>query len=216
MCQKILVTGFAPFDGEPVNPAWEAVKRLPDRVAGAELVKLELPTSFSRCGPAVEAAVEAHRPDAVLCVGQAGGRACVSVERVAINLAEARIADNDGEQPVDQPIRADGPAAYFATLPAKAMVRGVRAQGIPCQLSYSAGTFVCNCVMYQTLHLAATRFPHLRGGFVHVPYLPAQAADKPAATPSMELSTLVRALGAAVEAIVSGPAGPQENMGAVC
>lgn len=216
MDQKILVTGFAPFDGEPINPAWEAVKRLPDQVAGAQLVKLEIPTSFARCGPAVEAAVAAHRPGAVLCVGQAGGRACISVERVAVNLADARIADNDGEQPVDQPIQADGPAAYFATLPVKAMVRGIRARGIPCQLSYSAGAYVCNCVMYRTLHLAAGRSPGLRAGFIHVPYLPEQAAVKPAGTPSMGLPTLVRALEAAVEAIVLTPVDIREGMGDVC
>lgn len=215
-CKKILITGFSPFGGERVNPAWEAVKRLPDSIAGAELVKLEIPTSFSQCGPVLEAAVEAHQPDAVLCVGQAGGRACVSVERVAVNLAEARIADNDGNQPVDEPIQPDGPAAYFATLPVKAMVQNVRARGIPCQLSYSAGTFVCNCLMYQALHLAAKRCPSLRAGFLHVPYLHEQAVDKPAGTPSMELSTLVRALEAAVEAVVNGSAGSQENMGTVC
>ena len=216
MDQKILVTGFAPFDGEPINPAWEAVKQLPDQVAGAQLVKLEIPTSFARCGPAVEAAVEAHQPDAVLCVGQAGGRACISVERVAVNLADARIADNDGVQPVDQPIQADGPAAYFATLPVKAMVRGIRARGIPCQLSYSAGAYVCNCVMYRTLHLAAGRSPGPRAGFIHVPYLPGQAVGRPAGTPSMGLPTMVQALKAAVEAIVLNPADIREGMGGVC
>lgn len=216
MRRKILVTGFAPFGGEPVNPAWEAVKRLPDRAAGMELIKLEIPTSFARCVSAVEASVAAHLPDAVLCVGQAGGRACVSVERVAINLADARIADNDGNQPAEQPIRAGGPAAYFATLPVKAMVRNIQARGIPCQLSYSAGTYVCNCVMYHTLHLAAERFPGLRAGFIHVPYLPGQAVSKPAATPSMELSTLVRALEAAVEAIADTPSDIRESMGTIC
>lgn len=216
MDQKILVTGFAPFGGEPINPAWEAVKRLPDQVAGAQLVKLEIPTSFARCGPAVEAAVAAHWPGAVLCVGQAGGRACISVERVAVNLADARIADNDGVQPVDQPIQADGPAAYFATLPVKAMVRGIRARGIPCQLSYSAGAYVCNCVMYRTLHLAAGRSTGPRAGFIHVPYLPGQAVGKPAGTPSMGLSTMVQALEAAVEAIVLNPADIREGMGGVC
>lgn len=216
LCGKILVTGFSPFGGERVNPSWEAVKRLPDRIAGAELVKLEIPTSFSRCGPAVEAAVEAHRPDAVLCVGQAGGRACVSVERVAINLAEAGIPDSDGDQPADQPIQAGGPDAYFSTLPVKAMAQRVRERGIPCQISYSAGTYVCNCVMYQTLHLAARRYPALRAGFIHVPYLHEQAVGKPAGTPSMALSTLIQALESAVEAIADGSAGVPENMGAIC
>ena len=196
---KILVTGFDPFGGEAINPAYEAVKRLPDAIAGAEIVRLEIPTVFSRCGPAVESAIQEHRPDAVLCVGQAGGRSCVTVERVAINLADARTPDNSGAQPVDEPIQANGPAAYFATVPVKAMVENVRAHGIPCQLSNSAGTYVCNCVMYEVLHMG---YPGIRAGFIHVPYVDEQAVNKPAGTPSASLAAITKALELAIEAVV--------------
>ena len=131
---KILVTGFDPFGGETVNPAYEAVKLLPDTIAGAEIIKLEIPTVFSKSGPAVEAGIQAHNPDVVINVGQAGGRACVTIERVGINLAEARIPDNAGEQPIDEPLQPDGPSAYFTTLPIKAMVKNVRDHGLPCHI----------------------------------------------------------------------------------
>ena len=210
---KILVTGFDPFGGEKVNPAYEAVKLLPDEIAGAQIIKLEIPTVFSRSGPAVDAAIQVHHPDVVLNVGQAGGRACVTIERVAINLAEARIPDNAGEQPVDQPLQPDGPAAYFATVPVKAMVRNVREHGLPCQLSYSAGTYVCNCVMYQVLHLAAVKYPGIRAGFIHVPYADEQVVGKAAGTPSSSLETIAKALAYAIEAIAAGRQDAQEAMG---
>ena len=197
---KILVTGFDPFGGEKVNPAYEAVKLLPDTIAGAEIIKLEIPTVFSNSGPAVEAGIQAHHPDVVLNVGQAGGRACVTIERVAINLAEARIPDNAGEQPMDEPLQAEGPAAYFTTLPIKAMVERIRGEGLAGEVSNSAGTFVCNEVMYRALHHAAGAMPHVRCGFIHVPYIPRQTAEKPD-TPSMELEDIVRALAAAVGAL---------------
>ena len=196
-----------------MNPAYEAVKRLPDAVAGAELIKLEIPTEFARCGPAVEAAIQAHRPDVVLNVGQAGGRACVSVEQVAINLAEASIPDNAGDQPVDQPLQPEGPAAYFATIPVKAVVKNIRDHGIPCQISYTAGTYVCNCVMYNVLHLAAVKYPHIRAGFIHVPYAEEQAANKPG-VPSASLESIAKALEWAVEAIVCQSPEVREAMGA--
>lgn len=198
---KILVTGFDPFGGEKVNPAYEAVKLLPDTIAGAEIIKLEIPTAFSQCGAAVEAGILAHHPDAVLNIGQAGGRSCVTVERVAINLAEAGIPDNNGEQPSGEPLEAGGPAAYFATVPVKVMVQNVRAHGIPCQISYSAGTYVCNCVMYRVLHMAATKYPNLRAGFLHVPYADAQAVGKPDGTPSASLNVIAKALEYAIEAM---------------
>lgn len=213
---KILITGFEPFGGETVNPAWEAVQRLPDAVAGAQLIKLEVPTVFSRCGPAVEAAIEAHCPDAVLCVGQAGGRACVTVERVAVNLADAAIPDNAGESPVDVPIRPDGPAAYFATLPVKAIVAQIRAHGLPCRLSYTAGTFVCNCLMYEVLHLAATQNRPMRAGFIHVPFIEQQVIGKPAGTPSASLASVTKALELACEAIAAHPCDTRESMGSIC
>ena len=213
---RILITGFDPFGGETINPAWEAVKRLPDMAAGAQLIKLEVPTAFSRCGPAMAAAIETHRPDAVVCVGQAGGRACVTVERVAVNLADAAIPDNEGEKPVDVPIRPDGPAAYFSTLPVKAIVQHIRAHGLPCQLSYTAGTFVCNCLMYQVLHLAAVQHPQLRAGFLHVPFIEEQAAGKPGGTPSASLASITKALKLACEAIAAHPNDTHESMGHIC
>jgi pyroglutamyl-peptidase len=199
---KILVTAFDPFGGESVNPAYEAVKLLPDMMKGAEIVKLEIPTVFSRSALIVEAGIKEHDPDIVIHVGQAGGRPCVTVERVAINLIEATIPDNDGEQPMDIPVQPDGEAAYFATVPVKAMIQSVRDHGIPCSMSYSAGTYVCNSVMYNTLYMAATRYPKIKGGFIHVPYADGQVVDKPYGTASMSLPTIAKALEYAIEAVV--------------
>lgn len=210
---KVLITGFDPFGGEKVNPAYEAIKLLPDMIAGAEVIKLEIPTVFSKSGPAVEAGIQKYRPDVVINVGQAGGRACVTVERVAINLAEARVPDNAGEQPVDEPLQADGPAAYFATIPVKAMVKNVRDHGIPCHISYTAGTYVCNCVMYNVLYLAATKYPGLRAGFIHVPFSADQVVDKPAQTAFMPLETIAKSLEYAIEAAVSRTEDINEAMG---
>lgn len=199
---KILVTGFDPFGGESVNPAFEAVKLLPSVIAGYDVVKLEVPTVFSRSGVVLEDAIARERPDLVLCVGQAGGRSAITVERVAVNLAEARIPDNDGEQPMDEPIRADGDTAYFATLPVKAMVKAVNDAGIPAFVSYTAGTYVCNCIMYHLLYLLDRKFPGVRGGFVHVPYATEQCVGKANGMPSMGIPTMARALEAALVAAV--------------
>ena len=136
---KILITGFDPFGGETVNPAYEAVKLLPDTIAGAEIIKLEVPTRFHRAGAVLEDAMQRHKPDAVICVGQAGGRAAITPEKVAINLMDGRIPDNTGYQPVDVPIREDGETAYFTSLPVKAMVQRMRDAGIPAAVSYTAG-----------------------------------------------------------------------------
>lgn len=199
---KILVTGFDPFGGEAVNPAYEAVKLLPDNIAGAEIVKLEIPTEFERSMELLEEAIGREMPDAVISVGQAGGRAEITPERVAINLADARIPDNAGNQPVDEPLAADGPAAYFATLPLKEMVKNVQDRGIPCRISYSAGTYVCNSVMYRVLHLAEVSGMGFCAGFIHVPYATQQTVTKPAGTPGMALADIARGLEAAVEAVV--------------
>lgn len=200
---KVLVTGFDPFGGESVNPAFEAVKLLPDTIAGAEIIKLEIPTVFSKSGPAVEAGIKEYQPDVVINVGQAGGRSCVTIERVAINLAEARIPDNDGEQPMDEPLQADGAPAYFATIPVKAMVQNVRDHKLPCHISYTAGTYVCNCVMYNVLHMTATAYPNIRAGFIHVPYAAEQVVDKPNDTPFMSLEQIAKSLEYAIEAAVN-------------
>lgn len=196
---KILVTAFEPFGGENVNPAQEAV-RLMCAPAGVTLIRLSVPTVFRRCLDPVRAAMRTQRPDAVLCVGQAGGRAALTPERVAINLDDARIPDNDGECPADAPVRAGGPVAYFATLPVKAMVRAIHEAGLPAALSCSAGTFVCNHLMYGVLDTIAREYPAMIGGFIHVPFLPQQAAAHDGA-PSLPLTDMIRGLEAALGAI---------------
>lgn len=210
---KVLVTGFDPFGGECVNPAYEAVKLLPDIIAGAEIVKLEIPTVFTRSAAVVEEAIKEHEPELVINVGQAGGRSCMTVERVAINLAEARIPDNDGEQPMDQPIREDGENAYFATVPVKAMVENMRAHGIPAHVSYTAGTYVCNSIMYNVLYLADRKYPGIRAGFIHVPYESGQVTEKPNGTPFMSLEMIAEGLKYAIEAAIKNDTDVQSVMG---
>ena len=200
---KILITGFDPFGGESVNPAYEAVKLLPDTIAGAQIIKLQVPTRFALSGAVLEAAVNEHRPDAVICVGQAGGRSAITPERVAINLADASIPDNAGDQPVDAPIRKDGAPAYFTSLPVKAMVQRMRDAGIPAAVSYTAGTYVCNYLLYTLLYLIDKKYPNVRGGFIHVPYAMEQVINKPLGTPSMDLRQIARGLETAVEAVAA-------------
>ena len=163
---KILLTGFDPFDREKVNPAFEAVKLLPGTIAGAQIVKLEVPTQFVRAGEVLEAAMAEHKPDVVICVGQAGGRAAITPEKVAINLMDGRIPDNAGYQPVDVPIRADGPAAYFATLPVKAMVQRMQDAGHPRRRVLHCGHL---CVQFTDVHAAFPYRPEIsrRAGRVH-------------------------------------------------
>ena len=210
---KILVTGFDPFGGESVNPAYEAVKLLPDVIGGAEIFKLEIPTVFSLSGPAVEEGIRKYQPDVVICVGQAGGRASISVEKVAINFVDARIPDNNGEQPLDEPLQADGPAAYFATLPVKAMVQHVKEAGLPCYLSFTAGTYVCNSIMYNVLYMCEKRYLGIRAGFIHVPYACGQVIDKANTTPSMPLETIAKSLEYAIEAVAIDRADGGESAG---
>ncbi|HJU17739.1 MAG TPA: pyroglutamyl-peptidase I [Stellaceae bacterium] len=188
---KILVTGFEPFAGESVNPAQQAAEQFAAPVDGFTVATRILPVAFDRALAVLEAALVETAPAIVLCLGEAGGRAELSLERVAINLDDARIPDNDGRQPVDRPIAAAGPAAYFTTLPVKAALAALREAGLPAALSHSAGTFVCNHVFYGLLHLAATRRLPLLGGFLHLPYLPEQAARHPG-LPSMALPDIVR------------------------
>lgn len=197
---KILVTGFEPFGGESRNPSTEVVERLPEQIAGAEIIKLILPVVRGKASSAIGQAVENFRPDAVLSIGQAGGRAAVSVERVAVNLDDYRIADNEGNQPIDEPVVPGGPDGYFCTVPVKEMVSAIQSVGIPAAQSLSAGTFVCNHVMYATGHLLATRYPNVKFGFIHIPYLPEQVTDKPG-QPSMSLDVSVRAVEAAIKNI---------------
>ena len=203
---KLLLTAFDPFGGETLNPALEAVKQLPDRIGGVEIIKLEVPTVFGKAIDRVTAAIRQEKPDAVLCIGQAGGRRGLTPERVAINIDDARIPDNEGNQPIDRSIVVGGPAAYFATLPVKAMVQAIRDVGLPADLSNTAGTFVCNHLLYGVLHLLATEYPSVRGGFLHVPFLPEQAAARPSPVSSLPLADIVRGLEAAIRAIETNAA----------
>ncbi len=198
---KLLVTGFDPFGGETINPAWEAVKLLPDTIQGGEIIKLEIPTVFNKSADVVAAAVREHQPDVVLNIGQAGGRFGITPERIGINMDDARIPDNEGQQPIDEPIQATGGNAYFTQLPIKAMVDGIKAVGLPASVSNTAGTFVCNHIMYQVQYLIATEFPQMKGGFIHVPFIHQQVVDKPT-MPSMSIPDIAKGLEAALEQIV--------------
>lgn len=198
---KILVTGFDPFGDDVINPAIEAVKRLPDTIDGVEIVKLEIPTVFHKSAEVVREAIEKEQPDYVLNIGQAGGRYELTPERVAINLDDARIPDNEGQQPVDVPIKEDGAPAYFSQLPVKAMVDYMKKENIPASVSNTAGTFVCNHIMYQTIYLAMTEFPEVKAGFMHIPFLPEQVIERPN-KPSMALDDIVKGITASLKAII--------------
>jgi pyroglutamyl-peptidase len=190
---KALVTGFEPFGGDRVNPSFEALARLPRRLGTLDIATAAVPVAYGRALPLLRAQIAASVPDIVLCTGLAGGRAELSLERVAINIDDARIPDNDGSQPVDRPVVAGGPAAYFATLPIKAAAAALREAGLPAAVSNSAGTFLCNHVFYGLMHEAALGGNRFRGGFLHVPYLPSQAARAPG-TPSVALEHIVEGI----------------------
>ena len=191
--KKLLITGFDPFGGETVNPSWEAVKRLPDVIGQISLTKLEIPTVFGLAAQKVMQQAELLQPDVILCVGQAGGRSGITPEVVGINLRDARIPDNAGFRPDNEPVIPGGPAAYFATVPVREMVAAMTEAGFPAARSLSAGAFVCNDTLYTLLH----RYDGtpVRVGFIHVPFLPSQAKE---GVPSMEPDDIVRALTAAI------------------
>ena len=199
---KVLITGFDPFGGESINPALEAVKALPDTIAGAEIIKLEIPTVFRKSLEKIEENIIKHNPDIVISVGQAGGRFGITPERVAINVDDARIPDNESKQPIDVPVFEDGENAYFTTLPIKAMVEEMKKGNIPGSVSNTAGTFVCNHVMYGILYMAAKKYPNIKGGFIHVPYIPSQVLDKPN-MPSMSAEDITKGLELCIKAAVS-------------
>ncbi|MEU8515942.1 pyroglutamyl-peptidase I [Kitasatospora sp. NPDC048722] len=196
---RVLLTGFEPFDGADVNPSWEVARLVADQPPEGLLVTaVRLSCVFGRAAEELRAAVGECAPDLVVCLGQAAGRPDVTVERVALNVDDARIPDNAGARPVDAPVVPGGPAAYFATLPVKACVAAVRAAGLPASLSHTAGTFVCNHVFYALMHLLATERPGVRGGFVHIPALPEQVLDR--AQPSLPADAVAHALRALLTA----------------
>jgi len=198
----VLVTGFEPFGGDARNPSWEVCERLPGSIAGLRVERQRVPCEFLRSIQIVAEAIERLRPALVVCLGLAGGRTQLSVERVAINTDDARIPDNAGARPIDEPIAPDGPPAYFATLPVKAMVAAMRKAGVPAEVSNSAGTYVCNHLMYGVLHFIAASGKHARAGFIHVPYAEDQVLEKPGA-PAMALATMVKGVEAAIAAALA-------------
>ncbi len=202
--KKILITGFDPFGGEATNPSFEAVKRLPDQIDDVTIVKLQIPTVFHESIETVKKAIEQHLPDAVINVGQAGGRFDITPERVAINQDDARIPDNKGNQPIDEPIVPGASQAYFSTLPIKSIVKNIKAANIQASVSNTAGTFVCNHVMYGVLQYLSTKqmYAHIKAGFIHVPFIPEQVMNKPA-TPAMTLDQLVEGLTIAIKTVIS-------------
>ncbi|EGG91480.1 pyrrolidone-carboxylate peptidase [Lachnospiraceae oral taxon 107 str. F0167] len=198
---KLLLTAFDPFGGDAVNPALEAVKLVADKIGRFDIVKLEVPTVFRKSIERVAQAIEEEKPDAVLCIGQAGGRFEITPERVAINIDDARIKDNEGNQPIDTKIFEDGENAYFTTLPIKAMVEAIREANLPAAVSNTAGTFVCNHLMYGVLYTLAKNYPNIKGGFTHVPFIPEQVARRTPVAPYMALEDIKRGLEAAISAI---------------
>lgn len=198
---KLLLTAFDPFGGSSVNPALEAVKLVADRIGDMEIIKMVVPTVFGKSVDVVSTKMAEIKPDAVLCIGQAGGRYDLTPERVAINLDDARIPDNEGNQPIDKVIFADGAPAYFSNLPIKAMVAGIREAGLPASVSNTAGTFVCNHLMYGVLYHIARSYPDVRGGFMHVPFVPSQTINLATPAPSMCREDIARGIEAAIAAI---------------
>jgi pyroglutamyl-peptidase len=200
---RILVTGFEPFGGQSLNPSWEVARALHGLpLEGAQVTAVQLPCVFAQALPALQQALAQHRPDIVLALGQAEGRCDFSVERVAINVMDARIADNAGAQPIDLPVIAGGPAAYFSTLPIKSLVAGLKAAGFPASVSQTAGTFVCNQVFYALQHTLAGLGVH--SGFVHLPLLPEQAAHwKGPTLPSWPASLQIAAAQQALAVLVA-------------
>lgn len=195
--RRILVTGFEPFGGETINPSWEVVKQLEGMIIDdCRVVTRQLPCVFGESLTVLNAAIDELNPAVVIAVGQAGGRVDITVERVGINVDDARIPDNRGQQPIDVAIVPDGPAAWFSSLPIKAMVAAMREKGIPASVSQTAGTFVCNHVMYGLLHKIGEN-AEMKGGFIHIPYLPEQAAAH-AGAPSMAAQTVKDALEIAI------------------
>ena len=215
--RNVLVTGFGPFGGEPINPALEAIKLLEGHTIGEEyrVVTWELPVTRFEAIDSIVAHIRETDPVLVLAVGQAGGRLEITPERVAINVDDYRIPDNGGFQPVDESVVAGAPAAYWSTLPIKAMVLAMREAGIPASVSNSAGTFVCNHLFYGLMHHLAQSGNKIRGGFVHIPYLPVQAA-RIGAQPSMAVETIVKGLEVALSTALNNDDDIKAGGGTIC
>lgn len=211
---KILVTGFDPFGEDSINPALEAVQALPEQIADADIIKLEIPTAAYDSLDKIEKAIDQYDPEMILSVGLAGGTSELRIERIGININDFRIKDNAGNQYIDEPIFEDGENAYFSNLPIKTMVSAIRNGNIPAVISNSAGTYVCNHVLYGVRYLIEHKYPGKKSGFIHVPYLPCQTINKPN-TPSMSLDVIVQGLVCAIEAMVSHDTDMKQEEGSI-
>ncbi len=212
---KILITGFDPFGDETINPAYEAVKLLPDKIKGAKIYKLEIPTVMNKSIEKTIEKIKEIEPNIVINVGQAGGRYYITPEKVAINLNDFRIPDNEGNQISDQQIYEDGETAYFTTLPVKAMVKKMKEANIPATLSYTAGSFICNHVMYGILYYVNKNNLNIKSGFIHIPYMTEQVIEKKN-EPSLSLETLKEGLVKSIEAVIENEDDISEVGGTVC
>ena len=190
---KVLITGFDKFGGESINPSNLCVNSLPDVIDNIEIKKITLPTVFKDSSRVLEENIDLFSPNIVICVGQAGGRSKITPERIAINIDDARIPDNIGNSPIDEAIRKDGENAYFSTLPIKAIVDELNKNNIPSAISNTAGTFVCNHIMYEALYITSKKYPNIKAGFVHIPYIEEQIKDKPN-MPYMKKEYIITAL----------------------
>lgn len=212
---KILLTGFDPFGGEKINPAQEAVNRVSENINGAEVIKVIIPTVMEKSLEKIEEKIKEHNPDIVISIGQATGRFGITPERVAINLNDFRIEDNEGNQPIDELIREDGENAYFTTLPIKGIVEHLNNNGIPGEISNTAGTFVCNHVMYGVLYLAQKKYNNIKAGFIHIPCATIQAIGKKN-VPYMSLDEIVKGIELAIEACTIYGDDIKKVGGAIC
>lgn len=212
---RFLITGFDPFNNEKLNPSLECIKLLPDYIDENQIIKLEIPTVFKKSLRIIENAINEHDPDVIISIGQASGRSDITPERIAINIVDASIKDNEGNRPIDTVIFKDGKSAYFSTLPIKAMVKKMVVNNISASVSNSAGTFVCNHVMYGTLYLIEKKYPNIKAGFIHIPKIPSQV-DLNSNTPSMELKTIVKALNICINAVIENEKDIYYSNGTIC
>ena len=202
---KILLTGFEPFDSSPINPSEQILRTLGNKaIPGVQLETAVLPVDLARGSDTLLQALDAVQPDAVVCLGQASHRTAISVERIAVNLLDFRIPDNAGNQVQDRFICDNGPAAYFTTLPVRQIYEAIREHGIPSELSLSAGTYLCNQVIYILLHHLHSKNLNIPAGFIHLPALPEQAAQMKSSIPSMSLETMTEGIGIALQVVSKG------------
>lgn len=212
---KFLITGFDPFNNEKLNPSLECIKLLPKFIDENQIIKLEIPTVFKKSLQIIESAINKYNPDVIISIGQATGRHDITPERIAINIEDARIKDNEGNQPIDNVIFKDGKSAYFSTLPIKSMVKKMIENNISASVSNSAGTFVCNHVMYGTLYLIEKKYHNIKAGFIHIPNIPDQIGLN-SNTPSMELETIVTGLNLCIKAIIENTKDIHYPNGTIC